>query len=247
MGSEQLERDPDEVMFLGPGLPHYALLHGYPHRGVAVYFLPTLLFEMGPQGDGAKVLSRFTTKQSIRDRIVPLPPPVRRFIKRGFGEISDEFARGGFGSEMRLRTVLIEMLVKLIRWEEASGRKIVPQVAPSNWDRVGKALRCLQERYTEPIYVRQVAQVAGVSVGRLQTMFREALGMSCMKYLLAYRVLHAAALLGAPDCRVTEVALSVGFETLSHFNTSFRHFMGMSPRDYIKSRTKTADNPRKTG
>jgi AraC-like DNA-binding protein len=59
--------------------------------------------------------------------------------------------------------------------------------------------------------------------------------MICIQYLQAYRISHAASLLGLPGARVTEVAPSVGFETISHFNASFHRFKGMSPREYIRS------------
>jgi AraC family transcriptional regulator len=57
--------------------------------------------------------------------------------------------------------------------------------------------------------------------------------MSCLQYLRSYRISQAAALLRLPDARVKEVGLSVGFETLSHFNISFHKFLGMSPTDYM--------------
>ena len=47
-----------------------------------------------------------------------------------------------------------------------------------------------------------------------------------------------------PDARVTEVAFNVGFETLSHFNTSFHALMGMSPTRYADGmrRRKSSGN-----
>ena len=39
-----------------------------------------------------------------------------------------------------------------------------------------------------------------------------------------------------PGARVTEVAMEVGFETLSHFNLSFRKFCECSPSEYIRRR-----------
>jgi AraC-like DNA-binding protein len=51
-----------------------------------------------------------------------------------------------------------------------------------------------------------------------------------------------------PDARVTEVAFNVGFETLSHFNTSFHALMGMAPTRYadgMRRGRKHASPPKK--
>ena len=72
-------------------------------------------------------------------------------------------------------------------------------------------------------------------MSRLQAMFRDAFGMSCMQYLRYYRIWRATAMLCMTGARVTEVAFAVGFETLSHFNSSFKAITGFSPSDFMRS------------
>jgi quercetin dioxygenase-like cupin family protein len=48
VGAEKVERRPGDVMLLGTGVPHYALRHSRQHRTFTIYFLPLVLFEMGP-------------------------------------------------------------------------------------------------------------------------------------------------------------------------------------------------------
>ena len=225
------------VMLLGPGLPHNSELLEYPCRSLVIYFLPVLPFDMGPGGDGVRVLNRFTAEQSIDDRILYPPEPLWKKLKGNAQKMLAEFQDGGFGSEMRLRSLLTDSLVDLIRWEEKIGRSIVPSPAPLNWDYVQRALHYLQEHYAEPVYVKEVARAAGLSESRLKSVFRESLGMSCVQYLKSYRVSLAASMLGRSRRQVTEVALAVGFETLSHFNSTFREITGMSPTEYIDSIT----------
>lgn len=87
---------------------------------------------------------------------------------------------------------------------------------------------------------RDVARAIGVSESRLKVIFREALGVPWSRYMQGYRIQQAVALLGSADRTVTEVALSVGFESLSHFNSTFRAFMGVSPSAHLNRRPKTA-------
>jgi len=53
-----------------------------------------------------------------------------------------------------------------------------------------------------------------------------------VRYLQGYRIHRAAALLNEGGYDVTEAALTVGFDSLSHFNVTFRSFMGVSPKEW---------------
>jgi transcriptional regulator GlxA family with amidase domain len=145
-----------------------------------------------------------------------------------------EFSACGLGSELRLRALLIETVVDLLRWEASLGNSLPPGPAQMRWPAMERALHYIHEHYTQPLYVSQIAHEIGATTPHLQAMFQQALGMSCIQYLRSYRISHAAALLQAPDARVTDVALAVGFESFGHFNSSFRSFFGLSPAQYRK-------------
>jgi AraC-like DNA-binding protein len=232
---EKVKRSPGTLMLLGPGTPHYALYHSYPQRGVTVHLLPILLFEMGPEEDGARVLGRFTAAQSIEDRVVKLPGPLAAKMAENFEQMAVESHGRQLGWELRLRALAVESLVAFMRWEKKAGRGPKSSQDQSNWLHIQKTLRYMHEHFSEPLYVQEVASAVGLTPSGLQAAFRRALGMSCVQYLKALRISHAKALLSSPDARVTEIALAVGFETLSHFNASFRDLIGMSPTEYIKS------------
>jgi AraC-like DNA-binding protein len=243
VAGEKMERESGDFLLLGGGIPHYATHHSYPQRSATIYFLPLLLFELGPEGDGARVLARFSGAKRIADRIVRPSPDLAAKMAGRFEEMVTEFAAWAPGSELRLRSLLIENLVDLLRWEAANGREIDLRASSVNWLQVERALRFIQENYAEPLYIAQIARAAGLSVAQLQLVFQTALGMSCIQYLRSYRISHAAALLCAPGARVTDVALAAGFETLSHFNTSFHKFLGMSPTQWIKLRGQRENEP----
>jgi len=233
-----VDRPHGTVLLLGPGVPHYGLHVTYPYRVITVHFLPILLLEMGPQGDGARFLSRFTASRSITDSILRLPPTFRREITELFEAMATEFHDRKIGREFRLRALLSEILVRILRWEESGKRVAHAMHDQPNWVQIEKALRFIQEHYAEPLYVEQIAKASGLAVSRLQSVFRQTVGMSCVQYLRAYRITQAKALLCVPEMRVTEAALAVGFDTLSHFNTSFRNLIGMSPTEYAQSQQR---------
>ncbi|MBI4025856.1 MAG: AraC family transcriptional regulator [Verrucomicrobia bacterium] len=239
---EQRKRQSGDLMLLGPGVPHYAMLLRYPYEFITVHFLPSLLFAMGPQGDGPIILRRFTARQSLRERLARPPPALRRQMNESFARMIAEFNRPQFGSESKLRAVLADALVELLRWERRSGRVIRGEENVVHWRPVERALHYLQEHYAETVYGRQVAAAAGVSESRLEVVFREAMGIPWVRFLQNYRIHRAAALLSEPGGNVTETALAVGFENLGHFITTFRAFKGVSPLEYRKSVTRQRKN-----
>ena len=231
---EEAWRLPGDLFLLGPGIPHWGRIKTFPLRYITVYFLPAVVIEMDPVKDGLRMLRRFTARQSLATRLVR---PARQLFNRlvpMFEDMATEFQQQRFGREIRLRTLLMEMIVLLLRWEESKGITIGGDSADADWRPVQKTLGHLRDHYTEPIYAREVARAAGVGESRLKVLFQEMLGISWVKYLQGYRIHRAAALLSESTYNVTEAALAVGFESLSHFNATFRSFMGVSPKHYLR-------------
>jgi AraC-like DNA-binding protein len=232
VGSEKVTRKPVDVMLLGPGTPHFPILESLPQESISVYFSPSLLLEIAPKRDGAAALARFTMAPRLEDRIVRPPRAVGEKLVTTLRKLVDEVDSERPWSEFKARSLLLEALIEFLRWEDSSSRKVVLDANDVNWPQIQQALQYLHQNFTEPIYVRNLARIVGLSLCRLQSMFRTALGMSCIQYLRAYRISQAATLLCMPNNRVTEVAFRVGFETMSHFNTSFHALMGVSPTEY---------------
>jgi len=235
IGSEKTRMHGGEVVLMGPGVPHYGFHTGYPQHGITIHFSPTLLVELGPRGDGVRMLSRFTASQSLARAVLRPPPQLFNRLFLRAESMQSEFRSPRVGTELRLRALLSECIVDIMRWEEDEGRATPSTLTNVKWSTIEQTLHHLHENYADPLYVEQVAKAAGLSVSRLQAMFRDAFGMSCMQYLRYYRIWRATAMLCMTGARVTEVAFAVGFETLSHFNSSFKAITGFSPSDFMRS------------
>jgi AraC-like DNA-binding protein len=244
VGSEQAKRGPGDLLLAAPGVPHWIEITEYPLDFVTVYFLPSLLIDLGPEGDGLMLLRRFTAPQEIHQRLVRPSRSLRTSLENKFTEMVDEFEHQQFGHETRLRTLLLEILVELIRWEHQTGRQIDVSELPVEWRRLHVALKYLQTNFNKAIYASDVARAAGVTESQLMRLFRTALGLTWGKYLQHYRIHRAAMLLSEGQCSVLEASLEVGFETMSHFNSTFRAIMGSSPSEYRRQVTAPAHGSR---
>src|SRR6202000_2307380 len=107
---------PNEILLLGPGIPHSGIIKHFPMTYITVYFLPWVLIEMGPENDGVRTLRRFTSQKPAAQRVVHSSPELSLEFRRRFEEIHHEFLQQGFVREVRLRTLLMEILVRLVRW-----------------------------------------------------------------------------------------------------------------------------------
>jgi len=103
-------------------------------------------------------------------------------------------------------------------------------------DGLKRALPYLGRHYADAISLDQLAQHANISPSHLSFLFRTALDSSFKTLLTQIRVQKAKELLtGDPRLPITEVAMSVGFFDLSHFEKSFRRIVGQSPREFRRS------------
>ncbi len=69
----------------------------------------------------------------------------------------------------------------------------------------------------------------GVSPRTLMRQFRGHLKMTFQEYLRTARVIAALELLSSADATITEVALEVGYQSLSSFSRTFKAYVGKSP------------------
>ena len=97
------------------------------------------------------------------------------------------------------------------------------------------ALSYIHEHYKEKIYIRNLADVAGLNEQYFCRLFRQVIGMSPVEYMNSYRLRKAAVLLEDSDLSVTEVAYECGFHDMGGFIRGFRRLMGTTPLQYRKA------------
>jgi len=115
------------------------------------------------------------------------------------------------------------------------GEDVPPATAPSEPSALDLLLRPLIEaRLTEPGFGPDaLADAAGLSYHQLYRALRDELDTTPSRFIRTVRVECAAALLRSGAGSITEIAYSVGFESLSYFRRAFRERFGTSPSDHL--------------
>ena len=80
------------------------------------------------------------------------------------------------------------------------------------------------EHLAEEPRLENAARQAGVSPRTLSRRFADEAKTSWRQYLHTARMIRAVELLSVPGARVTDTAVSVGFDSLGAFSQAFRHF-----------------------
>ena len=96
---------------------------------------------------------------------------------------------------------------------------------------VEQAMRWLELQYAQPISIEQLAKSLGYHRTHLSKLFKEAVGLSPMQFLMQIRLERAKSLLRS-QWSVEQVASSVGFADALYFSKQFRKRYGMSPTEY---------------
>lgn len=81
----------------------------------------------------------------------------------------------------------------------------------------------------------QLAEVAGISVPHLTTLFRRTMGQSVHAYVMERRVQRARALLLDRRMSIAEVALETGFAHQSHLARWMRRLLGVTPSAVLRA------------
>lgn len=129
-----------------------------------------------------------------------------------------------------------EAVIRLVGMAYGLGREDLRiDVRALDRRRVLDVARELEDRFADPLTLAQMAAMAGLSRYHFIRVFAAATGETPRQRLLALRLRAAADRLIETRAPVTEVALEVGFNDLSHFNAAFRSGFGLSPRAWRRA------------
>lgn len=98
---------------------------------------------------------------------------------------------------------------------------------------VFKAASILKSNLTEPPKLQELAERVGTSHTSLNQAFRQFFGTTTFGYLRRLRLEEARRLMREQTSNVTEIAFSVGYESLPSFSRAFVAHFGLCPRNFL--------------
>ncbi|OMC75223.1 Fe3+-hydroxamate ABC transporter substrate-binding protein [Paenibacillus odorifer] len=109
---------------------------------------------------------------------------------------------------------------------------------PSPTESVEKTITFIQEHYTESITVKQLAELAGISIWQYTPIFQQLTGKKPLEYLTDLRINHSKRFLQESTEPLREIARLVGFSDEYYFSRRFRQKTGVTPGQYAHQQSR---------
>jgi AraC-like DNA-binding protein/mannose-6-phosphate isomerase-like protein (cupin superfamily) len=219
-----------ELVFIGPNLPHLSFSYGRqdPYEQIVLQMRPDTL------GDAFW-------------QVPELAPVQQLFVRAHQGLSFGPDTRLRVGAELREMTTqpsferLLTLLRVLRELAEAPDATVLHAGSGSlgkygkEKERLNQIYQFIQQHYHHDIEVRELADLANLSVPAFCSYFKKMTGQTLTDFVQEYRV-NQACLLLLTEASITEVSYASGFNNLSHFNKTFRKITGQSPSEYRRQK-----------
>lgn len=152
---------------------------------------------------------------SENDRIFPLVKSIVEVNKKK-SPFYDTIIKGYF-------LILLSEIFQMLEFEEAKS---------SDANTIKSILNYCNENYARDIKLETISCALHINKYYVSRLFSQKLHMGFNEYIGMLRISDACRHLASQDKSITEIAYSVGFNSLRNFNRLFLEYTGMTPRQY---------------
>jgi AraC-like DNA-binding protein len=120
-------------------------------------------------------------------------------------------------------------MIKVLPVGEAHNASSQKHAEPAE---IWKTRKFIEEHSGEEISLRKAAKAVNKHPNHLSERFKQVTGLNFVEYVARTRFEKACRLLTDGELRISEVAFSAGFQSLSQFNRVFKRLSGKSPTEF---------------
>lgn len=128
-----------------------------------------------------------------------------------------------------MRSGLIEIIIRTVRKTTRRDTEVLYK------DFNKYIIKRIMNDYMEELTLSKIAAELNYTVPYLSKSFKEGIGIGFSEYLRKIRIEEACRLLANTDMKITDIAVSVGYNDISCFNGIFKRTLGMTPREFKKT------------
>lgn len=143
-------------------------------------------------------------------------------------------------SQLKIMNCLYSVFINLYEFDYVK-IKAQSAVADKNYLAVKDTIAYIEENYTQPLTVDELAYNAGFSKSRFMTIFKEYTNTTCKKFINQCRLESSREMLRETDDTVLNIAIASGYNNISLYNREFKKVYGITPLEYRKNNKKNVD------
>lgn len=132
-------------------------------------------------------------------------------------------------SSLELSRNLYHFIIMLKKYGKINNQPSLSQY----YEKINPVVNWIEKKYAENIGLPEMAEEGNISPQYLNTLFKDAFGISPYSFLIQIRIRESKrVLISNKNASLKEVAKLVGFNDVSHFVATFRKKEGMTPKKY---------------
>lgn len=97
---------------------------------------------------------------------------------------------------------------------------------------LAQIIASVRKNLTDKFSLKAIASAAGLSTASLYRLFKRELGISPVEFIIIERIKLAKRLLKNQDMYIKNVSYEAGFEDCNYFIRTFKHYEGITPKQY---------------
>lgn len=125
---------------------------------------------------------------------------------------------------------LQELLVKIVQSQTLKG--ITENKTLSNNPQLLQVIQLIRDNISSKIDLKLIGKQIGLSTSSLYRLFKSELGISPIEFIILEKIKIAKRFLSDKDMYIKNVSYEVGFEDCNYFIRVFKHYEGITPKQY---------------
>jgi len=125
---------------------------------------------------------------------------------------------------------LQELLVKIVQSQTLKG--ISHENVKVNNPLLLQTINVIRDNISSKINLKNISQNVGLSTSSMYRLFKTEMGISPVEFVILEKIKLAKRYLASKDIYVKNVAYEAGFEDSNYFIRMFKHYEGITPKQY---------------
>ena len=204
-------------------------------------FLPSVISDPGGQSVDAQYLRFLHYNPLLFQNQIPAEDPAAVRLGELIREAYQVYCQQGTFYQMELDILLRQILLTLSRSRSAGEKG--DRSMPSEHPKIVEAREYINDHYTSPLTLQQVAGHLGLNESYFRHLFKDEMQISFKAYITLLRLAHAQKLLIASDHSINEIIQEVGYSNISQFYKIFELNYNLTPAEYRRRYQKQYTPP----